>query len=293
MRWPTPSRRPPDGPGRRAVAKDVASRGVQSVEVGGRILNAMIAARRPVMLREIVAGAGIAPAQAHAYLVSFRKIGMVEQEGAAGRYQLGPLALQLGLARLRSFDPLRLAGSASAELAVELGLMATVTVWGSFGATIVQVHEATDQVHVNLRAGAVYSLTGTATGRVFAAFLPAGVTGPSAAAEFARTNDTQRVGAPTTPGDFERDLEVARQLGYATAAGSPVPGINAVAAPVFDHTGHLQLAVTLVGPAGRVAIGRDSALVHRVLAFTRDVSAQLGFGGDPVPSTAMRGVAGR
>ena len=64
-------------------------------------------------------------------------------------------------------NALRLAGDAVVGLANELGLMVTITVWGPFGATIVQVQEGTDQIHANVRAGAIYSLSGTATGRVW------------------------------------------------------------------------------------------------------------------------------
>lgn len=249
------------------------------MEVGGRILSTMVLAGQPVMLRDIAAGAKVTPAQAHAYLVSFRKLGLVEQDAASGRYQLGPFALQLGLARLRSFNPLRMASDAVVGLAAELGLMVTVTVWGPFGATIVQVHEATDQVHVNLRAGAVYSLTGTATGRVFAAFLPAAVVKPRVAAELREDGRGQRIGSPASSEQFAREVAEIERLGYAIAVGSPIPGINAVSAPVFDHTGQMQLAVTLIGPAGLVDVGQDSPQARRLLAFTAQLSAQLGHDG--------------
>ena len=260
---------------------EVIGRGVQSVEVGGRILSTMVLAGQPLMLRDIAAGAKVTPAQAHAYLVSFRKLGLVEQDVASNHYQLGPFALQLGLARLRSFNPLRMASDAVVGLAAELEMMVTVTVWGSFGPTIVQVHEATDQVHVNLRAGAVYSLTGTATGRVFAAFLPATVIKPRVAAELREGARSQRVGTPIPPDRFSQEIAEIGRLGYATAVGSPIPGINAVSAPVFDHTGQMQLAVTLIGPAALVDVGSDSPQAQRLLAFTAQLSAQLGHDGSP------------
>src|SRR3978361_911608 len=96
---------------------DVTGRGVQSVEVGGRLLAVMASAGRALMLRDISGGAKVTPAQAHAYLVSFRKIGLVEQDRASGLYKLGPFALQLGLARLRSLDAFRLTGNAVVDLA--------------------------------------------------------------------------------------------------------------------------------------------------------------------------------
>jgi DNA-binding IclR family transcriptional regulator len=258
---------------------EVIGRGVQSVEVGGRILSAMILAGQPLMLRDIAAGAKITAPQAHAYIVSFRKLGLVEQDVSSGRYQLGPFALQLGLARLRSSNPLRMTSDAVVSLATEVGLMVTVTVWGTFGPTIVQVQEAVEQLHVNLRAGAVYSLTGTATGRVFATFLPAAVIKPRIAAELRDGPRSQRVGSPMSSEQVAQQLAEIKRLGYATAIGSPIPGVNAISAPVFDHTGQMQLAVTLIGPAGLVDVGQDSPQAQRLLAFTEQLSAQLGYNG--------------
>jgi len=34
----------------------------------------------------------------------------------------------------------------------------------------------------------------------------------------------------------------------ARSVGHPIPGINAFSAPIFDHNGHLALALTVLGP---------------------------------------------
>jgi DNA-binding IclR family transcriptional regulator len=274
------------GDGQQNGNGEVAGRGVQSIEVGGRLLEAMVQAGRPMMLRDIASGAEVTPAQAHAYLVSFRKLGLVEQDNATGRYQLGPFALQLGLARMRAFNPLRFAGEAAARLSAELGLMVTVTVWGSFGPTIVQVHEAADQVHVNLRAGAVYSLTGTATGRVFGAFMPATALAPRLEEELAEGSRRQRIGALATRARFDLEVALVREQGYAVAEGSPVPSINGLAAPVFDHTGQLQVVITLIGPTGVVGTGPASPQIAALLDFTQRLSAQLGHRPEPAEEPA-------
>jgi len=255
---------------------DVAGRGIQSIVIGGQLLDALASAGRPLMLRDIASHADLTPAQAHAYLVSFRKIGLVEQVSESGLYQLGPFALQLGLARLRSVDALRLVTRAAPELASELGLMVTVTVWGSLGATVVQVNEAGDQVHVNLRAGTVYSLLHTATGRVFAAFLPQDVVK-------AHLKSAKRIAGSLEPATNETteerlaQVERTRQLGYATAVGSPIPGVNAIGAPVFDHTGQLQSVVTIIGPSRLVDVSMESPLIGRVTQFASELSSDLGF----------------
>lgn len=271
---------------------DIAGRGVQSIEVGGRVLAAMASAGKPLMLRDIALAADLASAQAHAYLVSFRKIGLVEQVDGSALYQLGPFALQLGLARMRSVDALRLASLAAPAFAAELGLMVTVTVWGSLGATVVQVNEAGDQVHVNLRAGTVYSLLHTATGRVFAAFLGAEAIEAhlSKAKAFADLLEPENAENSAT---LWREVEATRERGYSKATGSPIPGVNALAAPVFDHTGALKVVLSAIGPSRLVDVASESALARRLLAVARGLSTELGFrAGSAAPGRRERGEAG-
>jgi DNA-binding IclR family transcriptional regulator len=256
---------------------ETASRGVQSIEVGGRLLVVMAEAAQPLMLRDLASRSWLTAAQAHAYLVSFRKLGLVEQDAASGRYSLGPFALQLGLARMRSSNPLRQAGNAAVDLTEALGLMVTIAVWGTFGATVVQVQESADQIHVNLRAGTVFSLTGTATGKVFAAFMPSHVVEPRVRAELREGSRMQRVGSPVSLKSVTAELEQVRQTGFATAEGAPIPGINAISAPVFDHTGQLQLAMTVIGPAAALPLDGEGPHAGSLLELTRRLSAELGY----------------
>ena len=81
------------------MATKVASdrQGIQSIEVGFRLLNVLAATNRPMMLRDIAKGAGMPAAKAHRYMVSFLRIGIVEQDSSSGRYDLGAYALELGL----------------------------------------------------------------------------------------------------------------------------------------------------------------------------------------------------
>ena len=58
--------------------------GIQSVEVGFSLVEALAQASGPLMLKDVAAAAGMSAAKAHRYLVSFQRIGLVTQdEGAA------------------------------------------------------------------------------------------------------------------------------------------------------------------------------------------------------------------
>src|SRR5262249_53396106 len=122
--------------------------------------------------RDLASSAGMSAAKAHPYLVSFVRLGLVEQDKASGRYELGPLALQMGLASMRRLNPVRFATEAIADLVLRIDKTVSLSVWGNHGPTVVRIEEGAGAVHVNMRVGSVMSLLGTATGRVFAAFLP-------------------------------------------------------------------------------------------------------------------------
>jgi DNA-binding IclR family transcriptional regulator len=109
--------------------------------VGGRLLLALAGSGRPMALKDLAQAAGMTPAKAHPYLVSFGKLGLVAQDGGSGRYGLGPLAMQLGLISLQQYDPVRLATARLPELARQLGHMVAIAVWGNQGPTIVRTEE--------------------------------------------------------------------------------------------------------------------------------------------------------
>src|SRR5271166_1875498 len=256
---------------------DIAGRGVQAVEIGGRVIAALAASSGPMTLSEVAHAAAMQMTQAHAYLVSFRKIGLVEQDTGTGLYQLGPFALKLGVARLRSFEPLRVVNDAIPQLSQALGLTAAAAIWGADGPTIVHVQEGAQQVFVNLRPGAVFSVTGTATGKAFAAFMPPETTAPRIATELRDVARTQRASSSVSAPAFAAELAEARRLGYAKAEGSPIPTVNALSAPVYDKTGAVQLVVTLVGPKRAISIAPTSPQGAALVAFASDISRQFGY----------------
>ena len=96
-------------------------RGIQSVEVGGTLLQALVRHGGPMMLKDLAADAGMPAAKAHPYLVSFGKLGLIEQDPASGRYGLGPFALQMGLTALHALDPLKAALNTSCTAGTRSG----------------------------------------------------------------------------------------------------------------------------------------------------------------------------
>ncbi|MBV8912976.1 MAG: hypothetical protein JOZ05_08065 [Acetobacteraceae bacterium] len=63
----------------------------------------------------------------------------------------------------------------------------------------------------------------------------------------------------------------------ATVTDGGGEGVGAVAAPIFDVTGRLAMAVTVFGRAGRIDTRPDGALARLVAGATAKVSATLGY----------------
>lgn len=261
---------------REAEKADKDRRGIQSIEVGGQLLRVLMNRGAPMMLRDLAREAGMPAAKAHPYLVSFGKIGLIEQDALTGRYELGPLALQMGLVSLQRLDPLRLATPAIAELSDRMRHTVAVAVWGNHGPTIVRIEEAGYPLHVNLRIGTVMSLFDTATGRVFAAFLPAKLTQSMIDQELQRLAGVKQDAAQPSWKQIEESIAEVRKRGLARAVGQPIPGINAFSAPVFDHTHSIVLAITVLGPAGSFDVSWNSPIAGALADCAESLSRRLG-----------------
>lgn len=255
-----------------------AQRAIQSVEVGGRLLLALSAHAGPMTLKDLAARAGLPPSRAHPYLVSYGRLGFVQQDAASGRYALGPAALQLGLAALRQNDPVRTAGPVAEALAAETGQAVAIAVWGNCGPTVIRMIDARQPLHVVMRAGSVMSLLGTATGRAFAAVLPAERIA-DALAGVALGADGVPPPQPQAEAGFAAAREDYARHGCTRAVGRPIPGVNAFSAPAFDHDGEPVVVITLLGHQDHVSSAWASPMAAALKRAAAAVSSRLGWRG--------------
>ena len=260
--------------------------GIQSVEVGFELLNALSHASGALMLRDLAAAAGMSAAKAHRYLVSFQRMGLVLQDAVSTRYDLGPAALRLGLASLSRMDAVKLARERMAELLTQTGHVLAIAVWGNQGPTMVHWVEAVQTVPVTLRLGDVMPLLTSATGRCFAAFMgaegrDAQRIGPMIKEELARLKKLPAGGptlsdVPQTLAEVEAVLDEARQQGQARVVHSLLPGVAGFCAPVFDAQGRLAMGIVVLGSVATLDTRWDSAPAQALLKCARQLSADLG-----------------
>jgi DNA-binding IclR family transcriptional regulator len=259
-----------------ATSTATERQGIQSIEVGFRLLDVLAGTNRPMMLRDIAKGAGMPAAKAHRYMVSFMRIGLVEQNAASGRYDLGSYALKLGLSSLGRLDPVRLAGPILEELCEQIHETVALAVWGNAGATIVHIIDAGGPVTVTLRAGTVLPLYNSATGRAFATFSRNPFMRKMLDSELKQASENSKVAITTLRRQLEKSLSEIRSHGISRATGSLTIGINGFSAPVFDHSGQMVAAITSLGPAGEFNVDWDSPAAKAMRQAAAELSNRLG-----------------
>ncbi|MGH7004830.1 MAG: IclR family transcriptional regulator, partial [Alphaproteobacteria bacterium] len=199
--------------------------GVRSVEIGLRLMRHLADRPGPLALKDLAKAAGMPAAKAHRYLVSLIRAGMAEQDRESGRYRLGPLALDLGLAALRELDVIKFGAEVLADLRAAIDETVLLAVWGNKGPVVARWEESSHPVATNVRAGWVMPLANSATGRCFAAYLPETVTAALLEAELALKPDERA--------HYPARLAEIRAHGLSRVEGDLLRGVASVAAPVF------------------------------------------------------------
>lgn len=246
---------------------------IQSVEVGIRLLNALAEASSSLRLREIAALSGLSRSQAHRYLLSYVNTGMVRQETETGQYELGPLAIKVGLAALRRSEPVSVGGDALVQLVEHTGLSGQLITWGQFGPTIVRFKTGRRHVPIALQVGSVVSPFSSSAGRVFLAYLPESIATEAARNDWRQTH-------PDNPNGWKSELKknqfTVREAGFAAVDGSTIPGLSAISAPILDCDGQIVLTLTLVArETERITEKQD--IISILCEKAREASQRLGY----------------
>lgn len=250
--------------------------GIQSIEAGTRLLRTLAINHRAMMLKDLAKGAGMAPAKAHRYLVSFIRSGLIAQDPVSGRYDLGPFALELGLSSLARLDVVRLADPILEKLCEEIEETVALTVWGNLGATVIRLAEPATTITVTLRPGAVLPLTKSATGRAYVAFNRASAVRKLFEAEMKQVAKERGISVQKLHEEVDPVISEIRSHGLSRASGSLTPGINGFSAPIYDFTGNMVASLTTLGSVGHFDDAWLSPLAEKVRRTAGEVSRLLG-----------------
>lgn len=256
--------------------KDGNKGGVQSVEVGMKLLKTLAAMGGHTSLNELSDAAAMHPSKVHRYLTSLVNSGFVART-AHGRYDLGPYGLEFSTLYLSRLDPTAVANKIIESLRdrTEEGLI--LTVWGSAGTTVIRWFQSRQPISVGIRPGTNFSTLMSAAGRVFLAHLPLELTRPLIEKELETFKQKPHKLAPNNWDEVTDIIEETRQHGLGRVLGHSVEGISALAAPIFDYRGELVLSLVLFGFQSRFDADWEGLNAQQLRQTAGEISSQLGY----------------
>jgi DNA-binding IclR family transcriptional regulator len=227
------------------------AKGIQSVTLGFRLLQAITDADRPTPLKALAMAANMSPSKARMYLISLIETGLVAQNADTGFYSLGPYAIHLGTRALQRIDSREVVNDTMRSLQRKTRALVLLCGWQESGIVIVAAEDGGEPHPLHWRIGGGGSLASTATGTVFLAFGPQNIVwkhlaaelkaaGLSAAAQRKRTQELEAQAAAT------RARGVAEADPVVFDTGVSISGFAAIAAPVFDQRRQLRYSLTLL-----------------------------------------------
>lgn len=211
---------------------------IQSVNIGGSVLEAMVRIGVPAMLSEIATAAGLPSSKAHRYLTSLCEIGLTRQDDSTGRYGLGPLALRLGLSAIAQTDILERAFEVLGMLCNKLRISGHLSVWTEAGPVVIRSAHGGPPVISPVAVGTVLPLQRSASGLIYLSYMP-----KSATMDAVTKQDGQERRAQSELDDLRLKT---RKAGFALTSEKYIAGLCAIALPILNHDQTLAGAVTLV-----------------------------------------------
>ena len=251
--------------------------GNSTVQVGTELLSVIAKIGAPSTVGKIASAANMSPSRTYRHLRGLVQANFVEQDVATGRYTLGTEALHVGLAALAGIQPLREALKIMPALTEDTGLASAVSIWGSFGPTLVMSEQGGLTSALKYREGSIQRLLTTATGHVFLTYLPDSVTKPIVDSEFGAWREQNPDGdAIAWRSRCDEIRKMVRKTGLGISPRARDSSRVNLAAPIFDHLGRMCLALSLLGARGDVGQVSQSAAANVLRTAARSLSDKLG-----------------
>jgi len=237
---------------------------LESVDLVLDLIEKLAAAPRPVGVSEVARDLRISKARAHRHLRALVRRGYARQDPATERYEIGARLLPLGELARERFGVLDAMRPEMTRLREATGQAVTASVLVDGAVTVLEMLPGRMLIEFGIRPGARLELGASAQGLVALAF------GPPALLEdvLAGAADPRRMTA---------EVEAVRRRGWATAPDRVLVGVNALAAPVFDHGGRMRAALAIVGSTQLIAAEPSGDQIAEVTAAARRASLQLGW----------------
>jgi DNA-binding IclR family transcriptional regulator len=265
------------------ILTDVSNAGSESAGSGGvqavdRALTALeiLARLGEAKVTELAAEIGVHKSTASRLLGALEERELVEQAQERGKYRLGVGILRLATAVPGQLDITAQGREICERLAAQVGETVNIAVLRSHFAVNVIQARGPSAVGAQNWVGALTPLHATSSGKVLLAYMTSSARRDVLEASgLARYTDR----TVTSIEALDRQLDAIADDGCVFTFEEYEDGLNAVAAPIFDHGGVVIGALSVSGPVYRLTAERAREIAPAVVSAADEVSQRMGHRG--------------
>jgi DNA-binding IclR family transcriptional regulator len=249
----------------------------------GKVLALFTPEQPELSVREIARVFRWPKSTAYRILSRIEASGFLDRDEHSGSYRLGIRLAGYGELARHSTSLQRVVSPWLRKLSDATSETATLMLFNGIEGVTVDVVESYQPLMLPGLLGGSMPLHATAGGKALLAWAPPG----RQSAFMNRPLPRYTANTITDVTELERELEKSRKRGYTTVSGERVEDVYGVAAPIFDHRGEVNAALTVGGPRRRVTAQWDM-MAAAVMDTASAVSAALGYHGRVAPLTVPR-----
>lgn len=243
-------------------------RGINSVEIGVRVLECLISLGRPAPLKAVAEKAKLQPSQAHRYLASLVNSRVLRQDHATGLYDVGPVALRIGLYAITSNEALNDVVNLAQDISADERVATNVLVWGTSGPTVIRFFRGRPPLYSQVGMGTTFPVSGSVAGRVFMAYMREEEIEPYLSIE-------GFPGGVKKYPELMANITKIRSVGGDVGESPQIPGLRACAAPIFA-LGDVLVAVIAIPVPQAVTSERLASIFDTLIQRCRSITSDLG-----------------
>ncbi|OLN21791.1 IclR family transcriptional regulator [Domibacillus antri] len=246
---------------------------LSSVKNALRILRSFSMEEPEKKVNELAESLGMNKSTVSRMMTTLASEGFVYKDQKTKKYRLGISALALSGIASSQLDISRESQSVLKELVETIEETVHLSVLDQLEVMYLEKVECQQPVRVLTYVGGRNPAYCTSAGKVILAFSEKSLT-EKVIADGLKSYTEYTI---TDPADLYEHLEQIRESGYAYSIEELQEGVTSVAAPVFDHTGSIVAALSVVGPKQRIQPHKIPVFAKRISIAAVEISARLGY----------------
>lgn len=243
-----------------------------TVDLSLYLLEYLVASRKPVGVTDLAKVFQSSKPTIYRHIRALVKHGFARQDEETNRYEAGIKLLVLGESLRERFTILAAARNEMSLLREATGQAISLSALVNDEVITLELLQGRTVVEFGVKPGRKMDFHATAHGKVALAF------GPPRLLEnhCLEPLKSWTSGTIRTPLALRKGVKLIQKNGWATAANEIAGGVNALAAPIFDHREAYAGAIAIIGSTSLIAAKPAKEFIDLVTAAASEVSRALG-----------------